>query len=42
MEFLKTDEIVIKNDYCDIFPNQVYMEEVSLTKTMDENKNLQT
>jgi len=38
MESLRTNEIVIENEYCDIFPNQVSMEEVSLTKIMEENK----
>jgi hypothetical protein len=37
MEFLRTNEIVIENEYCDIFPSQVSMEEVYLTKIMEEN-----
>jgi hypothetical protein len=39
---ININEIVIENKYCDIFPNQVSMEEVSLTKTMEENRSLQT
>jgi len=39
---INTNEIVIKNKYCDIFPNQISMEEVSLIETMEENKSLET
>jgi hypothetical protein len=42
MECSKTNETIIENEYCDIFPNQVSMEKVPLTKTMEENKSLQT
>jgi hypothetical protein len=44
MEFSRTNtnEIVIENEDCDIVPNQVSMEEVSLIKTTEENKSLQT
>jgi hypothetical protein len=38
MESLRTNEIVIKNGYCDIFPNQVFMEEVSLIEIVEENR----
>jgi hypothetical protein len=41
MECAKTNETTIENEYCDIFPNQVSMEEVSLTKTMEENRSMQ-
>jgi hypothetical protein len=34
MESSRTNEIVIKNEYCDIFPNQVYLEQVSMAETM--------
>jgi hypothetical protein len=42
MESFKTNtnEIVIENEYYDIFPNQVFMEEVFKTKTMQENKSM--
>jgi hypothetical protein len=44
MEFSRTNinETILENDYCDIVPNQVSMEEVSLIETMEENKSLQT
>jgi hypothetical protein len=42
VECLRTNEIIIKNEYCEIFPNQVFMEKVSLTETMEENKSFQT
>ncbi len=44
MEFSRknTNETVIENEYCDIVPNRVSMEEVSLIETMEENKSLQT
>jgi hypothetical protein len=42
MESSRTNEIVIKNEYCDIFLNQIFMKEVSLTKIMEENRSLQT
>jgi hypothetical protein len=35
-------KIVIENKHCDIFLNQVFMEEVSLIKTMEKNRSLQT
>jgi hypothetical protein len=40
MESSRSNEIVIKNEYCDIFPNQVSLEEVSLAETMEENSSL--
>jgi len=42
MECSRTNEKIIENEYCDIFPNQVSMEYVILTETMEENKSLQT
>jgi hypothetical protein len=42
MECSRTNETITKNEYCDIFPNQVSMEKVSLIETMEENKSLQT
>jgi hypothetical protein len=39
---LNINEIVIENKHCDIFPNQVSMEEVFLTKNMERIKSLQT
>jgi len=44
MEILKTNanETIIENEYCDVFPNQVSMEEVCLIETMEKNMNLQT
>jgi hypothetical protein len=42
MESSRTNEIVIENEYCHIFPNQISMEEVSLTETIEENRSLQT
>jgi hypothetical protein len=36
------NEIIIENEYCDIFPNEISMEEVYLIKTMEENRTLQT
>ncbi len=42
MESLRTNEIVIENECCDIFLNQVSMEEVSLIETVEENKSFQT
>jgi hypothetical protein len=41
MESSRTNETIIENEYCDIFPNQVFME-ISLTKTMEGNRSLQT
>jgi hypothetical protein len=38
MECSRTNEKIIENEYCDIFPNQVFMEEVSLIETMEKNK----
>ncbi len=42
MESLRTNEIVIENEYFDIFPNQVSMEKVSLIETMEKNRSFQT
>jgi hypothetical protein len=44
MEFSRTNinETIIENEYFDIIPNQVSMEEVCLIEPMEENKNLQT
>jgi hypothetical protein len=36
------NEIVIENEYSNIFPNQVCMKEVFLIETMEENRNMQT
>jgi hypothetical protein len=36
MESSKTYETVIENEYCDILPNQVSMEQVSLIETMEK------
>jgi hypothetical protein len=41
MEFSRINETIIENEYCDIFLNQVFME-ISLTKTMEGNRSLQT
>jgi len=38
----KFNEIIIENEYYDIFPNQVFMEEIFLAKTMEENRSMQT
>jgi hypothetical protein len=42
MECSKTNETIIENEYCDVFLNQVSMEEVSLIETMEENRSMQT
>jgi hypothetical protein len=42
MEFSRTNETIIGNDYCDIFPNQVFTKEVYLIETMEENRSMQT
>jgi hypothetical protein len=44
MEFSRTNEneIIIENDFFDIFPNQFFVEKEPLTKIMQENINLQT
>jgi hypothetical protein len=42
MESSRTNEKIIINEYCDIFPNKVFMEEVYLIETMEGNKSLQT
>jgi FtsZ-binding cell division protein ZapB len=42
MEFLRTNETLIENECCDIFPNQVSMEEVFMIETMEKNQSLQT
>jgi len=39
---ININEIIIENEYCDIFPNEISMEERYLTKTMEENRSLQT
>ncbi len=36
-----TNETIIENEHCDIFPNQISIEKVSLTKIMEKNKSLQ-
>jgi hypothetical protein len=30
-----TNEIIIENEYCDIFPNQIFMGKIFLTETME-------
>jgi hypothetical protein len=42
MESSMTNETIIENEHCDIFPDQIYIEKVSLTEIMEENKSLQT
>ncbi len=42
MKSSRINETIIENEYCDIFPNQVSIEKVSLTETMEENRSLQT
>jgi hypothetical protein len=42
MESSRTNEIVIQNEYFDIFLNQIFLKEVSLIETMEENRSLQT
>ncbi len=42
MECSRTNETIIENEYCDIFPNQLSMEEVSPIEITEENINLQT
>jgi hypothetical protein len=37
-----TNETVIENEYCDIFPNHVSMEKMFLIETMEENRSFQT
>ncbi len=37
-----TNETIIDNERCDIFPSQISIKELSLTKIMEENKSLQT
>jgi hypothetical protein len=39
MESSRTNETIIKNGHCDIFPNQAFIEEVFF---MEENRSLQT
>jgi hypothetical protein len=39
---ININEIIIENEYCDIFPNAISMEEIYLTKTMEQNRSLQT
>jgi hypothetical protein len=41
-ESSRTNETIIESEYCDIFPNQVFMKEIPLTETMEGNKSLQT
>jgi hypothetical protein len=40
MECSRTNETIIENEYYDIFPNQVSMEEVSFIEIMEKNKSL--
>jgi hypothetical protein len=42
VECSRINETIIETEYWDIFPNQVFMEEVFLTETMEENKSLET
>jgi 3-isopropylmalate dehydratase small subunit len=44
MESLRTNtnETIIENEYCDIFPNQIFMEKIFLIETMEENNFFQT
>jgi len=44
MEFSRTNEneTIIKNEFFENFPNQIYVEKEPLTKIMQENINLQT
>jgi hypothetical protein len=35
------NETILKNESCDIFPSEVFMEEESLIKAMEENRILQ-
>jgi 3-isopropylmalate dehydratase small subunit len=44
MEYSRTNEneTTIEKEFCDIFPNQVFMEEVPWTKTMENIMSLQT
>jgi hypothetical protein len=42
MESSRTNETLIENEYCDIFPNQVSMEEAFMIETMEKNQSLQT
>jgi hypothetical protein len=42
MESSRINEIVIENECFDIFPNQVFMEEISIIEIIEENRNLQT
>ncbi len=36
------NETILKNDSCDFFPDQVFMEEEPLIKTMEKNRSLET
>jgi hypothetical protein len=40
METSRTNETIIGNEYCDIFPNQVFVEKVPLIETMEENRSM--
>jgi hypothetical protein len=40
MDSSRINEIVIENDYCDTFPNQVSMEETSIIETIEKNRSL--
>ncbi len=44
MEFSRTNEneIIVENEICDIFPNQISMDKEPLIEIMQENINLQT
>jgi hypothetical protein len=37
MESSRINEILIENEYCDIFPNRVSMEEVFFIEIMEKN-----
>jgi hypothetical protein len=36
------NETILKNDSCDRFPNQVFLEEEPLIETMEKNRSLET
>jgi hypothetical protein len=44
MDFSRTNEneTIIENEFCDIFPNQIYVGKETLTEIMQESINLQT
>jgi hypothetical protein len=39
---ININEIVIENEYCNIFPHEFFVEKVSMSKTMEENRSLQS